>query len=89
MIDACLLAAGFSALLGEVNKVGWAKFAEASQRFCSGVNCEANIVILNNPAVILSVMALRFRRECFSYSGTAGATILWLGDLSKSAVSRV
>lgn len=59
VVDAGLLRARFYTLLDQVHEIRGPEFAEAREAFCSGVDGEADVVILDDPAEILSELKSR------------------------------
>ena len=77
VVYSCLLCAGFDSLFDEVDEIGRPKFAKTGQGFCTSVDCQPNVIILDDPtAVVLAVSRRRLRyRERRTDSGIAGVTM--------------
>lgn len=59
MVDAGLLRASLHTLFDQMDKIWGAEFAEARETFCSRVDSESDVVILDDPIDILSVLRPR------------------------------
>lgn len=61
VVDASLFGTGLDALLDQVNKVGWAEFAQSLETVSSSIYSQANVVVFNDPGAVSDTLGTQGR----------------------------